>query len=313
MSSGILLKILSTLFFALMSASAKLAGGVPLGEIVLARSGVALLVVAGWLCWRGGFLRAVATADPLGHLMRGTAGSCGMFCGFLALGLLPLPDAAALGFAAPLFTVALAALVLGEKVRLYRWSAVALGFCGVLAMLWEHLGHPAGPGAATGAMAALAGAVFAAFAIVQTRRLMRTEKTAAIVFYFMAMTTGISAGAILACALWPAAWPGAAIAAGQRPVLPGWHDGIALASVGLFGGLGQISLTESYRGADASVIACFDYAAMIWAVALGLALFGEWPSPVTLAGAGIVSAAGLFVIWRERRLGLPEAAKARDL
>jgi drug/metabolite transporter (DMT)-like permease len=103
-------------------------------------------------------------------------------------------------------------------------------------------------------------------------------------------------------ALWPTGAPGAAFAMGQRFVAPSPIDFLMLALIGFLGGAGQIMMTHSYRYADASVIAAFDYTAMIWAVALGLLLFGEAPSARILAGAAIVVASGIFVLWREHRM-----------
>lgn len=309
MRTGIVLKILATLAFTLMSVMAKLsAERYPLAEIVFFRSAFALAVVLAWLARRGGFPASLATDRPVGHFGRGVAGTCGMFCGFLSISLLPLPAATALGFASPLITVALAALMLGEKVRAYRWSAVGVGFLGVLVMLSEHLGATSlrsqAAASTIGATFALSGAVFAAIATVQTRRLTLSEPTGAIVFYFTLMTTLVTTLLLAAFSAWPAQAWGGAFAAGQAFVMPGARDMAALVAVGLFGGLGQILMTESFRHADASIIACFDYASMIWAVALGLLLFGETPSATILIGAGIVIATGLFVIWRERQLGL---------
>lgn len=307
---GIGLKIAATFVFALMAAIIKsMAARYPVGQVVLFRSLFALVVLVAWLYSRGEFPRALHTLRPFGHIGRSIAGSGGMFANFIALSLLPLADATAFTFATPLIVVPLAALVLGETVRVYRWSAVALGFVGVLVMLSEHLGEEfTAPGAMTGAtigaFVALGGAVSSAVAMIQTRRLTRTETTGAIVFYFSALTAVAGALVLIVAALWPEGAPGSAFAAGQRFVTPSPGDMFWLASIGLFGGGGQIMMTHSYRFADASIIAAFDYVAMLWAVILGLLIFGESPSPRILLGAIIVVASGAFVIWREHRLAL---------
>jgi len=304
---GIGLKVAATFVFALMAAAIKaMAPNYPVGEVVLFRSIFALVVLVTWLYSRGEFPRALHTLRPLGHIGRSIAGSGGMFANFIALSLLPLADATAFTFATPLIVVPLAAILLKETVRIYRWSAVGLGFVGVLVMLSEHLGEgfagrAATSGATLGAFVALGGAVSSAVAMIQTRRLTRSEATGAIVFYFSALTALAGLAVLIAAALWPASAPGAAVAAGERFILPSPGDLLWLASIGLLGGGGQIMMTHSYRFADASVIAAFDYVAMLWAVILGLALFGESPSPRILFGAAIVSASGVFVIWRESR------------
>jgi drug/metabolite transporter (DMT)-like permease len=307
MFKGIALKIAATFVFALMSATIKVAAArYPVGEVVLFRSGFALAVLVAWLAWRGEFPAALHTRRPLGHVGRSLAGSGGMFANFAALSLLPLAAATAFTFATPLIVVVLAALVLHETVRGYRWSAVGFGFVGVIVMLSENLGRFGGQGALSwatiGALIALSGAIASAVAMIQTRRLTQSEATGAIVFYFSSLTGLMSAIVLGLAALWPAGAPGAAFAWGQRFVAPSAIDFCMLALIGLFGGAGQIMMTHSYRYADASIIAAFDYTAMLWAVALGLLLFGEAPSSRILAGAAIVVASGVFVLWREHRM-----------
>lgn len=307
---GIGLKIAATFAFALMSAIIKaMSSSYPVGEVVLFRSLFALAVLVAWLYARGEFPRALHTVRPFGHIGRSIAGSGGMFANFVALSLLPLADATAFTFATPLMVVPLAAIVLGETVRIYRWSAVGIGFAGVLVMLSEHLGEGFSStgmmsGATLGALIALAGAVSSAVAMIQTRRLTKSEATGAIVFYFSSLTGLVGALVLLAAVLWPASAPGAAFAATQRFILPSPADLFWLASIGLLGGAGQILMTHSYRFADASIIAAFDYLAMLWAVILGLMLFGEIPSSRILVGAVIVVGSGAFVVWRERQLSL---------
>ena len=317
---GIALKVAATFAFAAMSALIKMASSrFPVGEVVLFRSLFALAVLVAWLAWRGEFPQALHTRRKLGHIGRSIAGSGGMFANFVALSLLPLADATALTFATPLIVVPMAALTLGETVRFYRWAAVALGFVGVVVMLSDHLGEGLGNSAAgrssLGAMIALAGAASSAVAMIQTRRLTQSEPTGAIVFYFSSLTAAISAALLVVAALWPAQALGAAFLAGQRYVAPSPSELVLLVSIGVFGGVGQILMTHAYRFADASIIAAFDYVAMIWAAALGYALFAETPSPRILSGAAIVAAAGVFVLWREhsaRRIRRAAAAAMGD-
>jgi drug/metabolite transporter (DMT)-like permease len=312
MIGGIGLKVLATLLFSVMSALVKLTGQrYPVSELVFFRSLFALPILLFYLAWRGQLPRAIYTDRIPGHIGRGIAGSCGMVASFYALQVLPLPDATALGFAAPLIVVALAALVLRERVRVYRWSAVAVGFVGVLVMLWEQLGIFSGNGNGVGASAALAAALFSAIATIQTRRLTVSEPTGAIVFYFSLTTTGFGLLAGGIALLWPSQGAGAAWITEQVWRTPPAADALSLIMLGTLGGMGQILMTQSYRYADASVVAPFDYTAMIWAVLIGLFVFDEVPRAPVIAGAVIVAAAGLFVIWREERLGLLRRAVVR--
>lgn len=267
----------------------------PIGEIVFARSFFAMIPLLIWLAWRAELPAALKTSNLRGHLKRGIMGSTGMFCGFAALHFLPLSEAVAIGYAAPLVVVVLAALILKERVRIYRWSAVAVGFLGVLIMLSPHLGataHPLGSAATIGAALGLGGAFFSAFASIEVRQLTETERTGAIVFYFMMLTSllGLSTSLL--------GW-----------TAPGWADGLLMILIGILGGLGQIFLVQAYRYGDASLIAPFEYSTMLWAVAIGWFWFGEWPAQTILLGAVIVIGSGIYVILREHQLGLARRAQ----
>jgi len=293
------LKLISALLFAAMSALVRQLGDVaPVGQMVFFRSAFAILPVVVIYAVRGELGSAVRTGRPLGHLGRGLLSVCGMFTNFSALTRLPLADATAISFASPLITVALAAVVLKERVRIYRWSAVLIGFTGVIVMLIPHFDIGAyaglhGAAAAIGSLFAITSAVCNAGTVIQTRRLTQSETTSSIVFYFS-----------LVCAI-----------AGALTLPFAWHpptarELAALIALGVLGGLAHIFLTESYRYAAASVIAPFDYTSMLWALLLGYCLFGELPDTLVYLGPAIVAVAGLFVIWRERQLGLQRTLAA---
>lgn len=293
---GIALKILSALVFTVMSAGIKhVSATYPTGEIVFFRSAFAVVPLLLWLAWRGDLINSVRTSNVRGHFLRGIISSCGMFSGFMALSYLPLSDSVAIGYASPLIVVVLAAVVLHEKVRAYRWTAVVVGLAGVLVMLAPHLGGGTmrggfSEGPAVGAMFALFGAVCTAIATIQVRRLLATEKTGAIVLYFSLFT------ALL----------------GLTTVFLGWRmpdpaDLALLVMIGILGGIGQILLTQSFRYADTSLVAPFEYTTMLWAFLLGWFVFGQAPQQTVVVGAVIVALSGLFVLWRERQLGLIRA------
>jgi drug/metabolite transporter (DMT)-like permease len=300
--TGICLKLLSTFAFTLMNGFIRLESAeVPTGELVFFRSILAMLVLVGWLYSRGQFPQAIFTARPFGHLLRGLIGSGGMFFSFAALALLPLPDATALAFVAPLMGVAMAAVLLGEKVHAYRWAAVACGFGGVLVMLHDQLGLTQAPDRLHrfGIGFALLAAICAAAAYTQTRRLTKTEKTGAIVFYFSLLTTLMGGASFIFPFVMPDRGAVGHFMAAQVWVWPGWGGMLVLCCIGILGGIAQICMTESYRLADASVVAAFDYTSMLWASFIGYFAFGDVPSASILWGAAIVAASGMFVIWRE--------------
>ena len=178
---GIGLKILSVCVFTMMAICIKAsAPHVPPGEAVFFRSFFAIPVIVAWLAWPADLRHGLDTLYPMGHVWRGLVGTSAMGLGFTALGLLPLPEATALGYAAPLLIVIFAAMFLGEEVRIFRLTAVAVGLVGVVIVLWPRLTvTPSRRLAAEtiGAMAALLGAVFAALAQVFVRKLIKTEGT----------------------------------------------------------------------------------------------------------------------------------------
>jgi drug/metabolite transporter (DMT)-like permease len=231
----------------------------------------------------------------MGHVWRGVAGTSAMGLGFAGLAFLPLPEVTALGYAAPLLTVIFAAMFLGEEVRAFRLSAVTLGLIGVLIVLWPRLGsfESGNPTATLGAMLVIMGATFAALAQVFIRKMVATERTSAIVFWFSVTSTGLSLISL------PFGW-----------VVPTPYEATLLISCGILGGIGQILLTSSYRFADASIVAPFEYVSMLFALGIGYWMFAEVPTVWMLGGAGLIIAAGVMIIWRERRLGL-ERQRAR--
>jgi drug/metabolite transporter (DMT)-like permease len=297
---AISLKVLSALLFACLSALVRYLGesGYPVGQIVFFRSAFAILPVVLIYAWRNELAAAVRTVRPIGHAGRGAISICGMFFNFSALARLPIVDATAISFTAPLITVALSAIFLKERVRIYRWSAVIVGFVGILVMLapsFDPALHAVGTATTVGVGFAIAGAFCNAGSVIQTRRLTHTETTSSIVFYFSLIC------ALAGLATWPFGW-----------LAPTWPAFAALVAAGLCGGVAHIFLTESYRLAPASLVAPFDYTSMVWAFLLGYFFFNEVPTVYVFVGAGIVAVAGLFVIWRERRLGLQRMRGAQE-
>lgn len=287
---GIALKLGSVLVFIVMSALIKsTADRVPPGQAVFFRSFFALPVILVWLGLRRELATGLGTKNPVGHVWRGLMGTAAMGFGFAGLAFLPLPEVTAIGYAAPLLTVIFAAMFLGEEVRAFRIGAVGLGLAGVLIVASPRLTLNSGASAAEalGALLVLFGAVFAALAQVFVRKLVNSEKTSTIVFWFSVTASLVS----LLTLPWGWVWP---------------HPGEAalMVTTGIVGGIGQILLTSSYREADASLIAPFDYASMLFALLIGYFAFGEVPTATMLTGAALVITAGCLIIWRERQLGL---------
>lgn len=289
---AILYTLISSLMFATMTVLIRYVGeSAPVGQIVFFRAAFGIVPVALIYAWRGEFVDMMRTRRPFGHIGRGSISVGGMFLNFASVARLPVVDATAIQFTSPLITVALSAILLRERVRFYRWSAVFLGFFGVIVMLWPHIDMSryatlATSATAIGAACGLAASVFNAGAVIQTRRLTASETTSSIVFYFSLIC------ALAGLATSPFGW-----------ISPTPGQLAALIATGLIGGLSHILLTESYRHAPQSLVAPFNYTTMLWALVFGYLAFGEIPAPLVFVGACIVAVAGLIVVFRERRLG----------
>jgi drug/metabolite transporter (DMT)-like permease len=294
--TGIALKVTSVAVFVAMSSFIKAAGRVPAGEIVFFRSFFAMIPILAVLALRRELLTAFHTSRPLGHVARGVVGVSSMALGFYGLTRLPLPEAIALNYAQPLIVVVFSAIFLGETIRVFRWSAVAIGFVGVFIISWPKLtlfaaGAEIGRDQAYGAMAVLSAAAISAIAMLLVRRLVATEKTSTIVLWFSLTAT------VCALATLPFGWESL-----SRDQV------IFLVAAGFCGGIGQILMTESYRHADVSTIAPFEYTSILLGIGVGYIVFGDVPTGYMIVGATIVVAAGVFIIWREQRLGLERGA-----
>lgn len=293
---GISMKIISVVAFLGMQTFIKSAGdGIPSGQVTFYRSCFALIPIFTYLSMRRELFSAFRTNSYTGHLKRGTLGILAMAFGFYGLVHLPLPDAIAIGYASPLMAVIFAALILKETVRIYRWTAVAIGIVGVLIISWPKLTmfEQGGMGSeqAMGAAALLLSSVIGGLAMVQARQLVRTEKTFTIVLYFSLTSTVFSLLSL------PFGW--SELGVEQKALLVG---------AGICGGLGQIFLTESYRWADVSTVAPFDYSSIVLGIIIAYILFADVPTLQMLVGTAITVSAGIFIIYREHQLGLERKA-----
>ncbi|MGZ6038063.1 MAG: DMT family transporter, partial [Phenylobacterium sp.] len=273
---GIAYRMAAMVCVALLSAAVKWAGhrGVPVFEMVFFRNAFAFVPILAYIARTTSF-SVLKTQRPLGHLHRSVVGLIGMTCSFSALQHLALTEATAFTFAAPLFMTALSALMLREPVGWHRWGAVVVGFIGVLIMVRPEPGHMNVAGVAFGLTAALGSAL----AMVQIRQIAVTEKGPTIVFYFTL------AGTVLGGAVSVFDW-----------VTPDLLTLAVLIMGGLVGGVGQLFLTEAIRVAPVGVVAPFDYSQLIWATGLGYLVWGELPHAVTLAGALVVAASGIYIL-----------------
>jgi drug/metabolite transporter (DMT)-like permease len=282
---ALLIRLGAIAALATMSALIKLASQhhIHVLEIMFWRQLISLPLIAAWLAGTGR-LAKLRTKRPRTHFLRALYGTIGMLFNFGAVILLPLAEATTMAFSAPIWAVILATLLLNESVGPWRWSAVVLGFAGVLLI--------AQPGSGDiplfGAAVALAGAFMVALISIQIADLNRTDKPVTIVFYFALFSVPMTALALPFVA---------------RPHdTEGW---LLLLAIGGTGVIGQLLLTAALRfGAVASVIV-MDYSSLFWATLYGWLFFASLPPPSTWLGTPLIVAAGLVIAWREHRLARP--------
>jgi drug/metabolite transporter (DMT)-like permease len=279
--TGVGLGALAFALFTVMDALIKwLSADYPVHQLVFSNGLFALVPVLLVSLRRGGLSRLRTQRLRL-HVLRGLLGAAGGLLAFYAYSRLPLADAYAIIFTTPLMITALSLPVLGEQVGWRRWSAVAVGFLGVLIMLRPGLA-PIG----VGALAALGGACLSALSILLVRKLSTTESTASIALYSN-LTVALTVAALLPFG----------------GTLPGTLDFCLMAAAGLIGGIALLVLIEAYRRAPAALVAPFQYSQMVWAILLGLVVWGDVPETAKLLGATVVAASGLFILHRETTLG----------
>jgi drug/metabolite transporter (DMT)-like permease len=288
---GIGFGVLAFLLYSSMDMMVKLlSAGYPIHQMLFFNALFALLPIA-IAVWRRGGFRGLRTRRPAGHLLRGAFGMASSFAAMTAFSLLPMADVYAILFATPLLVTALSVPFLGEQVGWRRWSAIMVGFAGVMIML-----DPGQSAIGAGSIAALAAALLASFSIVMVRKLSVTESTGSIALY-----------SNLLIVLVMGAW----LAIDFRPMALG---DLALAAVaGMAGGSALLALIGAYRRAAAAIVAPFQYSQMIWGVVFGFLVFGDLPTAGVALGSAIVVASGLYIIHRELTLARQARAGTDEL
>ncbi len=287
---GIALMLIGTGVFVSMDALVKYLTleGYPTIQILFFRSLFAFVPVAIFIAYNGG-VSSLKTKRPFGHVLRALIGLSAMGVIFYSFKTLPISDVVAIMFAAPIFMTMLSVPMLKEKVGIRRWSAVVVGFIGVLIIV-----EPGASGIDVAVLIVVFGTVLYSLAMIMVRILSATEPSATIVFYFTV------AGTLVMTALLPFGW--------QDPVGSDW---LMLIGVGLVGGTAQLIMTYAIRMAPISVLAPFEYSAMLWALGFDVVLFSLLPETNTLIGAGVVAATGLYIVHRETQLGRRQGTPAR--
>lgn len=280
---GISLKLASLVVFAGMLVCIKFLGrDIPAGQTIFVRGFISVVVLA-LIAWSTGRLYLLKTDNWRSHALRSLCGTVSMFCLFVAIAMIPLADLTAISFTTPLFLTVLAMVFLGERIHGFRWTALGIGFIGVLVTIGPHLSFA--HGATPGVLVALASAMFSAVALMFLRKMSGGEHAITITFYFS--LTFMVCSALTALRGWP------------MPTAEQW---LLIVGAGLFGVFGQVLMTYSYRYAEASTIAPLDYSNMIIAIVLGYLFFDEIPTLSVWIGAPLILGAGLIILWREYSL-----------
>ena len=282
---GMLSMLLAVATFSLMDAALKtLAPHYSPMQVTALRGLASLPLVTLWVLWDGGPRQLLQVRWPL-HVLRGLMSIIMLSAFAFALRTLPLAETYSLFFVAPLIITALAALVLREHVDWRGWVAILTGFCGTLIVL-----RPTGAGVLTLAgVCVLVSATGYAISAIAVRVLGRSDSTQALVFWMLAMTSVFAS---------VAAWRE------WTPIRP--EHWSVLAALGLSGAVGQWALTDAFKRAAASRIAPLEYTALVWGIVLDRVLWGTLPDAVTLAGAGVIIASGLYLLQRERAYAVAE-------
>lgn len=220
-------------------------------------------------------------SKPKAIIARAIIGTISLVVTFAAFAAMPMADTTAFLFTASLMIPILGFFFLGEKVGVYRWGAVVIGFIGVIIML-----NPGGEVNLIGVILALSAASM--HAVLQTilRYLGKSEKPETITFYFVLIGTFV------------AAIPMPFIAS-----LPSWQEIPLFLGVGLSGLLAQYLLSLAFGSAPAAVVTVFNYSGIIWATAFGWFIWSDWPTSYIWIGGTIVIASNIFIVWRESRKG----------
>jgi drug/metabolite transporter (DMT)-like permease len=275
--AGIALMLIGIAIFSFNDALGKwLLADYSVGELLLIRSAAALVLLAPFV--RNTGIAAFASAPrPALQVARIALSTLEVAMFFWAVSWLPLADTVTFYLAGPIYVTALSVILLGEKVGLRRWTAVLVGFAGVVLAL-----RPSAASFTLPALIALGGSFFFSVMMVTTRMLRETPDTVLI------------AGQIGATLLF------GAVAAPFGWVTPSWRDFLLLSLFGVLSIIALACVNRALKLAPASVVVPYQYTMIIWAVALGYAVFGDVPDVFTLAGAAIIIAAGLYIFWREQ-------------
>jgi drug/metabolite transporter (DMT)-like permease len=275
--AGIGFMLVAVFLFALNSAAGKwLVAKYPVGEFMLIRSCFTLLFLSPFI-WHAGRAAFANVPRPGLQVLRVVLSALEVAMFFWAVSYLPLADTTTFYLAGPIYVTALSVWLLRERVGWRRWTAVLVGFTGVVIAL-----RPSSSSFTLPALIALSGSVIYALVMITTRMLRQTND-------IMLMTTYFIGAVAFGLVTVPFGW-----------VMPTGYDLLCLAGVGFSNIVAQFCVIRSLKRASASVVVPYQYTLIVWSVVFGWLMFAELPDVYTVAGAAIIVAAGLYIYWREQ-------------
>lgn len=286
---GIFYMVLGGFFMTINNAMLKWVADFPPGQTVFIRglfTALAILVVVA----ASGRVGQLRIGRPAAHVVRAVSMALSVTCFILGLRFLPLGETVAITFAGPLFVTALATPLLGEIVGWRRWTAVVVGFAGILI-----IARPTAELFQLAALLPLGAALLAALRDLLTRRMTASESSEAIL---LTTTLGLILSGLLTL---PFAW---------TPI--GWDDVAVMAASGVFATAGHYYTIETFRHAETALVSPFKYLTIVWAIVIGIVVWGDIPDAWMLAGTSVVVASGLYILHREFAVHRRRAAAPRN-
>ncbi|MBL0375137.1 DMT family transporter [Rhizobium sp. KVB221] len=278
-SRGVIIMLVGMLMFALNDVLGKwLVATYPVGQVIFMRSVAALIVLSPFLWWTG-FRKIFAVEKPMMQASRVVFSTFEVFAFYAAVVYLPLADVMTYWLAAPVYVAALAPLLLGEKVGWRRWTAIAVGFLGVIVAL-----EPSSAMLSFPAAISIIGSMAMAFMLMSGRTLRNTPDTV-LVFWQI-----VGAGLAGLCTL-PFGW-----------VMPGTTEVLLLGLLGVVAMSAHMLVNRALKLADAATVAPLQYTLLFWAIVFGWMVFNDMPSVAMLIGAALIVGSGLYIFFRERAL-----------
>lgn len=290
-SMGVIVMLLGMFLFALNDAMGKwLVSTYSLGQVILVRSAAAVIVLLP-IMWRAGLGSLIKVERPVLQAARVFFSTAELFCFYFAVAALPLADVMTYWLAAPIYVAALSPFLLGEKVGWRRWTAIGIGFIGVMIAL-----KPSAASLTPAALFSILGSAAFAFIMLSGRQLRNTPDTV-LAFW---QVIGAALAGVVAVAVTPSGWV----------PLQSSFDLMLLSLLGIVAMTAHVLVNRSLKLADAATVAPLQYTLLLWAVVFGWLIFGDVPQPSIVIGAGLIVVAGLYIFFRENTLKRRQAKLA---